>query len=92
MEERFATLTELLGADNKQRLTDGIVDLILAKTKDDLDQYFEYDYCFNMDDLFESVVEKVKEKVWDDLYDLYYSQIKAKIDKRLGGMRYEDEE
>lgn len=81
MKHELSNLTKLLGAENEQKVKDSIVELILERTKYDLDEWCKYGYVINFEELFQEIEERVVENVKEKMIALYTKKMEEKMEE-----------
>ena len=75
---------ELLGVENLEKLKSGMVDLLLERFKEDLDNYSYY--LIEIDEFVEIIEKEVKRRVQEIMVEKYTKVVEEKVDETLGGL------
>lgn len=72
---------ELLGTENLEKLKSGMVDILLERFKEDLDNYSYY--LIDIDEFMASIENEIKEKTKEAVLDKYVDIIEKQLNKAL---------
>lgn len=72
---------ELLGVENLEKLKSGMVDLLLERFKEDLDNYSYY--LIDIDEFMATIENEIKEKTKEAVLDKYVDIIEKQLNKAL---------
>lgn len=73
---------ELLGVENLEKLKSGMVDLLLERFKEDLDNYSYY--LIDIDEFMATIESEVKRSVQEIMVEKYTKVVVEKVDEALG--------
>lgn len=74
---------QLLGEENVERLKNGILDILLKRVEEDLDDYSRDKYFIDIESLFDEIYTEVEENLKEKMVEKYTNELTSKIDKAI---------
>ena len=74
---------QLLGEENVEKLKNGIVDILLKRVEEDLDEYSRHNYLIDVDTLFNEINAEIEENLKEKMVEKYTNELTSKIDKMI---------